>query len=188
MNNKPAVDKGKAKATGKEKKKEKKSDSGKQRPKVPLPKGVVLKSKDDPTEQDPVPNEDKYKRGRPLDFKVCWNAAFHDRKMLTQVLQKVKNNRLKEKLKRQEEQQLEAARSAARNEILLQEEAGYLEAENLERTYRFRQDQLKQNVDINTAQKVDRVRKQVYPSYGFADISMINRYLSWIFRISAHTM
>ncbi|KAL1932762.1 hypothetical protein VTP01DRAFT_8440 [Rhizomucor pusillus] len=136
MNNKPAVDKGKAKATGKEKKKEKKSDSGKQRPKVPLPKGVVLKSKDDPTEQDPVPNEDKYKRGRPLDFK------------------KVKNNRLKEKLKRQEEQQLEAARSAARNEILLQEEAGYLEAENLERTYRFRQDQLKQNVDINTAQKI----------------------------------
>ena len=42
---------------------------------------------------------------------------------------------------------------AARAEVLHSEEAGYLEAEGMERTYRFRQEAIKEAVDLNTSQK-----------------------------------
>lgn len=48
----------------------------------------------------------------------------------------------------------EAARAAARAELLLQEEAGYLEAEGMEKTFKFRQDQIFNSLDVNTASKV----------------------------------
>ena len=38
--------------------------------------------------------------------------------------------------------------------MLLPEETGYLEAEGMERTWKFSQEQLKQEIDITTAQKV----------------------------------
>lgn len=38
--------------------------------------------------------------------------------------------------------------------MLLQEEGGYLEAEGLERTFKFRQDQLAPSLDVNTVSKV----------------------------------
>jgi len=46
------------------------------------------------------------------------------------------------------------AYNAARSEMLLPEERGYLEAEGMEKTYKIKQDQLKEEVDITTAQKV----------------------------------
>lgn len=38
--------------------------------------------------------------------------------------------------------------------MLQTEEAGFLEAEGMEKTYKFRQDELAQNVDLNTSKKV----------------------------------
>ncbi len=47
----------------------------------------------------------------------------------------------------------DAAASAARTEILLQEEKGYIEAEGMERTFKFKQQDIKEAVDITTAKK-----------------------------------
>lgn len=71
-------------------------------------------------------------------------------------MQKVKDKKLRTKLQRQEEQIREASESAARAELLLQEEAGFLEAEGVEKTYNYRQDQLSKEVDINTSKKVNK--------------------------------
>jgi hypothetical protein len=38
--------------------------------------------------------------------------------------------------------------------MILPEEVGYLEAEGMEKTYNFRQEELAKNVDINTSKKV----------------------------------
>lgn len=48
----------------------------------------------------------------------------------------------------------EAAKAAARAEMLLHEESGYLEAEGIENTHYFSQEKLKKEVDVNTASKV----------------------------------
>lgn len=48
----------------------------------------------------------------------------------------------------------EAAFNAAQSEMLLPEERGFIEVEGMERTYKIRQEQLKKDVDITTAQKV----------------------------------
>ncbi|KAJ8662909.1 hypothetical protein O0I10_001085 [Lichtheimia ornata] len=80
--------------------------------------------------------ERKYNRGKPVAF------------------DKVKDKKLRAKLQRQEEQIREASESAARAELLLQEEAGFLEAEGVEKTYNYRQDQLSKEVDINTSKKI----------------------------------
>ncbi|KAG0171909.1 Small subunit (SSU) processome component [Apophysomyces sp. BC1034] len=84
----------------------------------------------------PVKNEEKYNRGKPIHYK------------------KIKDKKLKTKLEKQENQFRDAARSAARTELLLGEEAGYLEAEGIEKTYNYRQDQLKEGVDLNTSKKM----------------------------------
>ncbi|KAI9313458.1 WD40-repeat-containing domain protein [Dichotomocladium elegans] len=68
--------------------------------------------------------------------------------------QRVKDKKLKNKLKQQEDIINEAVESAARAELLLTEEAGFLEAEGIEKTFSFRQDQLAKEVDINTAKKI----------------------------------
>lgn len=48
----------------------------------------------------------------------------------------------------------EIAYNAARSEMLLSEDRGYLEAEGMEKTYKITQQQLRKEVDITTAQKV----------------------------------
>ncbi|KAI7856989.1 WD40-repeat-containing domain protein [Circinella umbellata] len=80
--------------------------------------------------------ERKYQRGKPVPFK------------------KVRSGKLRGKLERQEEKIRDAVQSAARAELLLGEEAGFLEAEGIEKTYNYRQDQLSKEVDINTSQKI----------------------------------
>lgn len=42
--------------------------------------------------------------------------------------------------------------------MLLQEEGGFLEAEGLEKTFKFRQDQLAPSLDVNTVSKVRTTR------------------------------
>lgn len=64
------------------------------------------------------------------------------------------DKKLKAKLTHQEKQTRDAARAAARAELLLQEEAGYLEAEGMEKTFKFRQDKIFSSLDVNTASKV----------------------------------
>lgn len=74
---------------------------------------------------------------------------------ITGICKGIKNKKLKGKLQQQEEKFRLAAKSAAKAEILYTEEAGYLEAEGLEKTYNFRQDQLVKEVDLNTSKKVN---------------------------------
>ena len=50
----------------------------------------------------------------------------------------------------------EIAQNAAQSELLLPEASGYLEPEGIEKTYKITQNQLKEEVDITTAQKVIR--------------------------------
>jgi len=66
---------------------------------------------------------------------------------------KIVDKKMKAKYKRTKKQVQEANLSAARAEVLHAEEAGYLEAEGMERTYRFKQRDIKNAVDLNTARK-----------------------------------
>ncbi|KAM0813199.1 putative BING4 C-terminal domain-containing protein [Seiridium cardinale] len=65
-----------------------------------------------------------------------------------------KDKKLRRNLKGLESKYTNAAIAAKDAEILLEHESGFLEPENeLERTYRVRQDEIQENVSINTAKK-----------------------------------
>jgi U3 small nucleolar RNA-associated protein 7 len=67
----------------------------------------------------------------------------------------VKDKKLKSALQRAEEKFEKAARDAARAEVLLTTEGGYLETEGeMERTFKFSQKMIKQEVDMNAAKNV----------------------------------
>ncbi|SCU91578.1 LADA_0F10792g1_1 [Lachancea dasiensis] len=67
---------------------------------------------------------------------------------------KTKDKKLKAGLKRIDEQYKDAVSSAAATEYLLPESAGFLEAENeLEKTFRVKQDEIRSAVDVSTANK-----------------------------------
>ena len=55
----------------------------------------------------------------------------------------------------------EIAYNAARSEMLLPEDKGYLEVEGMEKTYKITQEQLRKEVDVTTAQKVVSSRSTV---------------------------
>tara|TARA_R110002050_G_scaffold166143_1_gene296657 strand:- start:510 stop:707 length:198 start_codon:yes stop_codon:yes gene_type:complete len=46
-----------------------------------------------------------------------------------------------------------AAEMAAKSEMLLEHSTGYLEAEGMEKTYKFRQEEIRENVDEQSALK-----------------------------------
>lgn len=71
---------------------------------------------------------------------------------------------MRAKLGHQEKQTRDAARAAAKAELLLQEESGFLEAEGMEKTFKFRQDQIFSNLDVNSASKV---KREIFFSYFF---------------------
>lgn len=56
-------------------------------------------------------------------------------------------------MKRSEAKFKSASKRSAQSEMLLPEEAGYLEAEGLEKTYKVTQDDIKPMLDINSQQK-----------------------------------
>lgn len=64
-----------------------------------------------------------------------------------------KDKKLKHGLRKIDGQYKEAVRSAAATEMLLQEDAGFLEAEGMEKTYKFKQDEIKSAVDQSTVNK-----------------------------------
>ena len=73
---------------------------------------------------------------------------------MTYSVQKIKDKKLRGNLQKMQQKISEVAYNAARSEMLLQEDKGYLEVEGMEKTYKVTQQQLKQEVDITTAQKV----------------------------------
>lgn len=92
----------------------------------------------------------KYKRGQNVDHRVLPSALMKRR--LT--LKKIKDKKLRGNLQKLQKRFGEAAYHAARSEMLLPEEPGYIEVEGMEKTYKITQEQLKKEVDITTAQKV----------------------------------
>ncbi len=74
----------------------------------------------------------------------------------------------KSEIKRQETKRLDAAMAAADAEIVLHtEQAGFLEVENeMERTYKLTQDQLKSHLDEQTARHIYDLRLDQYSPYG----------------------
>lgn len=65
----------------------------------------------------------------------------------------VRTRRRIEQIKLLDEQYKEAVEAASKTDILLQEEVGFLEAEGMEKTFRFKQDEIVKAVDISTANK-----------------------------------
>lgn len=65
----------------------------------------------------------------------------------------IKDKKLRGNLKRLEYKYKAAATNAKDAEMLLEEDKGYLEAEGMERTYKFSQTDLVKAVDVSTAQK-----------------------------------
>ncbi|KXS10732.1 BING4CT-domain-containing protein [Gonapodya prolifera JEL478] len=63
------------------------------------------------------------------------------------------DKKLSGNLKRLQHQTDEAVASAARTEALLPEEVGFLVAEGMEKTYKFSQQEIRENVDLNTSAK-----------------------------------
>lgn len=75
-----------------------------------------------------------------------------------------KDKKINAGLKKVDQQYKEALRSAAGTDLLLQEDVGYLEAEDpMERTYKFKQDEIKQAVDVTTLKKAFKLN---LPDYG----------------------
>ncbi|GME89480.1 unnamed protein product [Ambrosiozyma monospora] len=64
-----------------------------------------------------------------------------------------RDKKLNSNMKRLDNQYKDAVKSAANTDILLQEDAGYLEAEGMEKTFKFTQDEIVENVDVGTASK-----------------------------------
>ncbi|KAH3667855.1 hypothetical protein WICMUC_005255 [Wickerhamomyces mucosus] len=64
-----------------------------------------------------------------------------------------RDKKLKHGLRKVDNQYKEAVLSAASTEMLLQEDVGYLEAEGMEKTYKFKQDEIKTAVDQSTSNK-----------------------------------
>lgn len=56
-------------------------------------------------------------------------------------------------LKKMDDDFEEARETAAKTEILLTEEQGFIESEGMEKTWRYKQDEIVENVDISTANK-----------------------------------
>ncbi|KAL3674702.1 hypothetical protein V7S43_000640 [Phytophthora oleae] len=80
-------------------------------------------------------------------------------------IRNIRDKKLKGSLQRANEKHKLAAESAAKSEILLPDQAGLLEAEGLEKTYKFTQQQLADNVDINTAHKIFSLDLPDYGAY-----------------------
>jgi len=95
-------------------------------------------------ENDPLPGRAPI----PLDKLVK-----HQRGKAQNIYRGVKTSAKKLEVRRKEKKIKYAAQQAARAEMLLPEEGGYLEAEEDEFTSQFRQEEIKRSVDITSATK-----------------------------------
>jgi len=75
------------------------------------------------------------------------------------------DKKVKGLLKKTEKKIKEAALAAAKNEILLTESSGYLVAEEMERTFKFKQEDIAKNVDLNSAKKYFDLKLEQFGPY-----------------------
>lgn len=106
----------------------------------------------------PQPSARKYSRGagNTLD-------RVHDKKLRTKIL-------------RDEDAARRATKVAAHSELLLENDAGYLEAEGMERTYRFKQADIAAAVDVGVARKSFELTLDTYGPYK-VDYNRNGRYM-----------
>ena len=83
------------------------------------------------------------------------------------VINTIKDKKLRMEIRRSENAAKEATARAARAEILLPSEAGFLEAEGMEKTYRFKQQDIKAAVEVGSAKKVFNLRLDELGPYSF---------------------
>lgn len=81
------------------------------------------------------------------------NSAKFERDASKKTGKKSKDHKTRHRLNDIDNKYKEAVRSAAATEMLLQEDVGYLEAEGMEKTYKFKQDEIKSAVDESTGNK-----------------------------------
>ena len=74
------------------------------------------------------------------------------------VINSVRDKKLRMEIRRSEKAAKEAVMRLARAEILLPSEEGFLEAEGMERTYKFNQQTIKGAVDVGNARKIFTLR------------------------------
>jgi len=84
--------------------------------------------------------------------------AFKYKRGERNVINNIKDKKLRMEIRRSEKAAKEAEARAARAEILLPSEAGFLEAEGMEQTHKFKQQDIKQAVDVGSAKKVFNLR------------------------------
>lgn len=77
----------------------------------------------------------------------------------------VSNKKRAKQIKQMEEDYEEARESAEKAEILLTEEQGFIEAEGMEKTWKFKQDDIVKNVDVSTASKRFELKLYDYGPY-----------------------
>lgn len=92
------------------------------------------------------------------------------------IVKGIKDKKLRGNLKRLEHKYRAAATNAKDAEMLLEEKKGYLEAEGMERTYKFSQKDLVKAVDVATAQKGFELKLPVFGPYT-VDYTRNGRYL-----------
>ncbi|KAJ3132749.1 Small subunit (SSU) processome component, partial [Irineochytrium annulatum] len=80
-------------------------------------------------------------------------------------IKEIQDKKLKGNLRKTIKKFDEAAKKAAQVELLLPEEAGYLEAEGMEKTYHVRQADLREAVDMNTRKKIFDLKSKDFGPY-----------------------
>jgi len=82
-------------------------------------------------------------------------------------IRSISDKKVKGNMKKFERKNKEAAFKSVQSELLLTEEAGYLEAEGMEKTYKFTQEQIKENVDLSTQAKMFNLELDTLGPYTF---------------------
>ena len=83
----------------------------------------------------------------------------------------VQDKKLRAAIEAQEGHFEEAAQSAAAAEVLLPAEAGYLEAEGMERTFKFKQRAIQEHVDIATKRSAVDLRLPEFGPYALGNVA-----------------
>ena len=125
-------------------------------PAPPSSKPSKSKKKQQDTQQAAAVPKQKKAKLTPVERERNAKARVHyDAGMAPNPLRHLKDKKLKTHLKQTEHKYKEAALEAARADMLLPEEAGYLEPEGpLEQTWKLRQEELKKHVDVQTASQM----------------------------------
>ncbi|KAK6097150.1 putative U3 small nucleolar RNA-associated protein 7 [Batrachochytrium dendrobatidis] len=80
-------------------------------------------------------------------------------------IKSIQDRKLRGKLRQATKRFSDAAHQAAQSELLLTEDSGYLEPEGMERTWKFRQSELKKHVDVNTSRKMFELNLPTFGPY-----------------------